>query len=194
MIAYLARIITEFFIRYDIVNKEDQEIYQYGNEIVISTVFDFLILFSFAFVFHDFITVFLFWIVFFILRKFGGGYHADTYLKCKIIFSINIFLVLFLVHYLSDIYNLYLLMLMTVFSCLVIFLLAPIDNENKPLTHREIRSNSIKCKSCSLLIGIITIVLFRKYMEISFTILLAHFSVVFAMIFEFLRKRFTRQK
>lgn len=188
MISNLARIVTEFFIRYDVVDKNDQDVYQYGNEIVISTLIDFFILFLLAFLFHDFITVFSFWLVFFVLRKFGGGYHADTYLKCKIVFSINIFAVLILVNYFNYIYNIYLFALLTLFSCSLIFLLSPIKNENKLLSQKEIKCNSVKCKCISVLISILTIVLFKKYSEISFTLILAHFSVAFAMLFEYFRR------
>lgn len=189
MIVYLARLITEFFIRCDVIDEGEQDIYQYGNEIVISTILDFLILFGFALAFHDFTNVFLFWITFFILRKFGGGYHADTYLKCKIVFSINILIVLIMLHYFQYAFNVYLLVLLTLFSCLVIFILAPIDNENKPLSDSELKINAIKCRICSSIVTIFSIVLFYNYTEISFTLVLSHFSVAFAMIFEVIKKK-----
>lgn len=189
MIVYLARLITEFFIRYGVIDKDDQEIYQYGNEIVISTVFDFLILFGFGLLFKDVINVFLFWIAFFILRKFGGGYHADTYLRCKIVFSINIFIVLIMMHYEEYIYNIYLMVSLTLLSCLVIFLFAPIENKNKPLSESEIKRNAIRCRVCSSIVAAFSIVLYYNYTEISFTLVLAHFSVAFAMIFEVFRKK-----
>lgn len=189
MIVYLARLITEFFIRYDVIDKDSQEIYQYGNEIVISTFFDFIILFSFGVLFNDIVRVFLFWIVFFILRKFGGGYHANTYLKCKIVFSINIFIVLILLHYFEHAYNIYLFGLLTLFSGLVIFFLAPIDNENKPLSDSEVKINSVKCRVSFIIITVFSIILYYNYIKISFTLVLAHFSVAFAMLYEALKKK-----
>ncbi len=191
LISYLAEIITDFFIRYDAADKDNREVYKYGNEIIISTALDFLILFAFAIVFHDFATVFLFWIVFFILRKFGGGYHADTYLKCKIIFSLNILIVLILVDCINYVYNFYVLVLLTMFSCLVIFFLAPIENENKPMTKSKIKSNAHKSKICSVLITVLSGALFYPFRNISFTLVLAHFSVSAAMLYAYMKNKDT---
>ncbi len=188
MITYLAKRITEFFISYDVIKKEDREIYQYGNEIIISSLLDFFILLAFAIGFNDFVNVILFWIVFFILRKFGGGYHAGTYLKCKIVFSVNIFIVMIIMHDFKYVYNIYLLILMTVFSCVSIFLLAPVDNENKPLSETEKRINALKCRILLVLVCISSFLLFDCFSEISLILGLAHFSVAFAMIFEVVRK------
>lgn len=188
MITYLAKCITEFFISYDVIKKEDREIYQYGNEIIISSLLDFFILLAFAIGFNDFVNVFLFWIVFFILRKFGGGYHAGTYLKCKIVFSVNIFIVMIIMNDFKYVYNIYLLILMTVFSCVSIFLLAPVDNENKPLSETEKRINALKCRILLVLVCILSFLLFDCFSEISLILGLAHFSVAFAMIFEVVRK------
>lgn len=188
MITYLAKRITEFFISYDVIKKEDREIYQYGNEIIISSLLDFFILLAFAIGFNDFVNVFLFWIVFFILRKFGGGYHAGTYLKCKIVFSVNIFIVMIIMNDFKYVYNIYLLILMTVFSCVSIFLLAPVDNENKPLSETEKRINALKCRILLVLVCILSFLLFDCFSEISLILGLAHFSVAFAMIFEVVRK------
>lgn len=188
LITYLAKRITEFFIGYGVIKKEDSEIYQYGNEIVISSLLDFFILLAFAIAFKDFINVFLFWIVFFILRKFGGGYHANTYLKCKIVFSVNIFIVMIIMHNFKYVYNIYLLILMTAFTCISVFILAPVDNENKPLSENEKRINALKCRTFLVIICILSFVLFDYCREISLILVLSHFSVAFAMIFEVVRK------
>ena len=106
MITALARIVTDFFLKYKAINNEDADIYQYGNEIIISSVIDLLIVFILGLIYKELLNAVLFFISFLLLRTFGGGYHANTYLKCKIIYIIDISVVLFLSKYAVFIYNL----------------------------------------------------------------------------------------
>ena len=156
-------------MKYKAINNEDADIYQYGNEIIISSVIDLLIVFILGLIYKELLNAVLFFISFLLLRTFGGGYHANTYLKCKIIYIIDISVVLFLSKYAVFIYNLHTMILISMFSTTVIFFLAPIENPNKPL--------------CLMII-----VLYRINKEISLTLLLTYFSAAAAMIIEYLRK------
>lgn len=53
MITALARIVTDFFLKYKAINNEDADIYQYGNEIIISSVIDLLIVFILGLIYKE---------------------------------------------------------------------------------------------------------------------------------------------
>ena len=188
MITALARIVTDFFLKYKAINNEDADIYQYGNEIIISSVIDLLIVFILGLIYKELLNAVLFFISFLLLRTFGGGYHANTYLKCKIIYIIDISVVLFLSKYAVFIYNLHTMILISMFSTTVIFFLAPIENPYKPLSESETVKNARKSKVLSVILCLMIIVLYRINKEISLTLLLTYFSAAAAMIIEYLRK------
>ena len=188
MITALARIVTDFFLKYKAINNEDADIYQYGNEIIISSVIDLLIVFILGLIYKELLNAVLFFISFLLLRTFGGGYHANTYLKCKIIYIIDISVVLFLSKYAVFIYNLHTMILISMFSTTVIFSLAPIENPKKPLSESETVKNARKSKVLSVILCLMIIVLYRINKEISLTLLITYFSAAAAMIIEYLRK------
>lgn len=194
MIHYLAEIITDFFVRKKVIKESDVEIYQYGNEMAVSTFFDILILFVIAFVTKEFLAVAVFWVSFFTLRKSGGGYHANSHLKCKIILIINLLLIIFAIIFLIQYYSLYVTVLLCLFSELVMCSFAPIENDNKPMTKKEKKANGIKCRIVSLIVVVISLLLYKANMSISFVLVLTLLSVSVAMIIELLRKEGRRNE
>lgn len=188
MIAGLARVVTDFFLRYGAIDKRDAEIYQYGNEIIISSVIDLLIVFIIGAIFNGIIYSILFFVPFFLLRKSSGGYHAESYFKCKLIFTLNILIILLLINQTDLIYNLYSMILLLSFSVTVIVAAAPIESNNKPLTEKDIQNNSKKAKITVSLISLLILIVYNIDRGISLTLLLSLFSVSVAMIIELIRK------
>ncbi len=188
MINAFAKIVTDFFLENRVIDSDDAETYQYGNEIIISSIIDLLIVIILGLIYKELLNAALFFISFLLLRTFGGGYHADTYLKCKIIYTIDISLILFLSKYASLIYNLYIMFLILIFSFTVFFSIAPIENSNKRLSKTEIEKNSQKSKVVSIILCLAIGVAYYYNKGISLTLLLTFFSVSAAMIIEYLRK------
>lgn len=188
MINAFAKIVTDFFLENRVIDSDDAETYQYGNEIIISSIIDLLIVIILGLIYKELLNAALFFISFLLLRTFGGGYHADTYLKCKIIYTIDISLILFLSKYASLIYNLYIMFLILIFSFTVFFSIAPVENSNKRLSKTEIEKNSQKSKVVSIILCLAIGVAYYYNKGISLTLLLTFFSVSAAMIIEYLRK------
>lgn len=188
MIYRLADIVTDFFVKNEVISKDDREVYQYGNEIIISSAIDIAILISLGLIFNILLYLMAFWIVFFLLRAFGGGYHAKSYLKCKVIFILNVLAVVGLMNSTENFYNVYSMLLLLLFSQTVVFATAPIENINKPLDEQDIKRNRIRCRMCSLATGILVLITYYFNTKLSILLLLASVSVSVAMIIEYLRK------
>lgn len=65
-----------------IVEESREAIYAYGMELLLSDVLNILIVLLIALISHTFPAVIIFTAVFMGLRKFVGGYHANSHLSC----------------------------------------------------------------------------------------------------------------
>lgn len=87
MITFLSKCISHFLCKNNVITEEDFSIYQYGFEIIFSTILGFLITIGIGFLLRMEILSILYYIIFVTLRQLTGGYHADSYFKCNLIFT-----------------------------------------------------------------------------------------------------------
>lgn len=73
------------------ITEEDFSIYQYGFEIIFSTILGFLITIGIGFLLRMEILSILYYIIFVTLRQLTGGYHADSYFKLQLDFYSRVF-------------------------------------------------------------------------------------------------------
>ncbi len=116
MITCLSKYVSRFLCNKHIINSDEVDIYQYGFEIIISTVAGMIISLVVGVIFQLFYISLVYYTIFVTVRQFTGGYHAKTYLECNIVFSIVSFstigltkLILKLsIYHIDPIYNSYL--------------------------------------------------------------------------------------
>lgn len=129
--------ITDSLIEKNIVADEDKIIYQYSIEVFLSDILYLLIAFFTALITQSLAASIAFFIGFFSLRKFSGGYHAKTYLRCHFLFWINQVLMILLYNFLSPQYNKILSFVFIAASITSVLVFAPVANENKPFSDKE---------------------------------------------------------
>ncbi|MBE6851638.1 MAG: hypothetical protein E7504_07950 [Ruminococcus sp.] len=153
LITAISKRISLFLYKNNVIDSEDIEIYMYGFEIIVSTIFATLIILAIGILLRMVALSILYLIIFSSLRQMTGGYHADTYFKCNLSFGIISFCILVLTRILSQdhVYSLNIHLLFLLFSTLVIIVYAPVENPNKPLDEKQKRKNHI----CSILSAII---------------------------------------
>lgn len=183
MITSLANIIADFFISREWAEKEDREIYRYGSEVIIATALNVLIVIVSGLTFHELEYASIFYIAFLLLRRYCGGYHAETHLKCNSIFTANIITVLIVVKNINLIQADFIIL--TVFvSSLIIWVLSPMINKNKPLTEVETK----KYRKISLFITVVVVLSIFLFitvdMKTTIMLSLSLLSVSVAMIVE----------
>ena len=145
MIAKLSRIIADFFIRQKIVPEEQREVYEYGFELSISSAIGILIILAIGLISGRFWESVVFYIVFCFTRLFTGGFHASTYLRCKIILTGTLLTVLAADWLLGEIEDYYWFIL-HFYSLVIVCQFAPVENPNKELTKRQ----KVRCKVISI--------------------------------------------
>ena len=138
MIHTISRNITEFLVKYSVEDKCDLhwKVCCYGIEVTISTLLNCLIVFLIGIFFNMFAESIVFLAAFTPLRIYSGGYHADTYLKCNLIFGILVFGCFAVYKYANPVYQPEMIAICTIQLLMCVFY-APIENKNKKLTNRQ---------------------------------------------------------
>ena len=134
MIHRLSKVIADFLLHKNIIPETEIDVYIYGYETVILGIIDFFIVLAVGFIFNKIITMLIFFAMFISVRLYPGGYHANTVLKCKVVFVLICISLVFLSEFKFPYYLYILMMLLYVITS---FFLAPIENYNKPLTSEE---------------------------------------------------------
>jgi len=151
----LSKIICEHLLSDNIIEKAYLEVYIYGMELLLSFLFSTGIILAIGIASGRWISTILFLVIFIALRRFTGGYHADTYLKCKL-FTIGTYLAVMLLSEFSKVNTCWYLLL-TIPGILVICKIGPVENPNKTLTWAEKKKHkftSIILYCVSILFGI----------------------------------------
>lgn len=120
-----------------IEDEEDIELYHYGFFVLISEALFILSCIFVGVLLGMFLQSVIFCATFFVLRRFAGGYHAKTELKCQIV-SILIFLISMFLIYISIKYQVYILCIFTQFVCSILLIIfSPADTPQKQLNASE---------------------------------------------------------
>ena len=143
--------IVRFFIESKVIDESDQEIYEYGLEILIENVMLTVFLLLSGVMIGKGIETCIFLFSFCWLRRFCGGYHANTKRGCHIATFITYIAFLLGIVAFYKVVNKY--MYVIYFVCLLIVTVyAPVQHKNKVLTEctPSIWLNSDKISPCAL--------------------------------------------
>ncbi len=157
MITYISKKLTDLLCSKSIIDADKAEIYQYGYEVFISGILGFIIATVIGLVSGNFIESLIFLAFFVPLRQLCGGYHADGYLKCNIVFTSIFILILLGACFIPKSFTIYIAIFCTISTLITMYILAPIENTNKPLDDEQIRLNRKKCLIITPLLSIISI-------------------------------------
>lgn len=130
-------IITKKLVEKKIIRNDEWEIYQYSIEVLLSDVCYLFIAFLTALLTNSLWASVAFFTGFLSLRKFSGGYHASTYLRCHFLFWANQLLMILIYYLLSAKYGRIISLTFVSISIVCVFMLAPVGNKNKPLSDKE---------------------------------------------------------
>lgn len=153
MLHKLSETIADYF--FDDKDQYAIEIYIYGIELAISSLFGTILVILIGIVTRNLIESIIFMAALTSVRVFSGGYHANTYLKCNLItlasaiFTITLNKLLIIVF--SKQIILYLLICTFVLLLLTIIIYCPVENKNKQIQPED----KIKFKFMSVAVVVI---------------------------------------
>lgn len=188
VVTRLADIMALFLVRKEWGVEEKREIYRYGFEIVISAIINVTIVFLIGLVFRNLRGALLFYVLFIFLRRYCGGYHAETYLGCNTIFAFTMIMVLIITRY--YIYISSLVLITTAFiSFLIVLRYSPLIHKNKMVSEVEVEKYRIISCVFSFFLLILVSVFSMNCKEIAILITMAMEVTSFAMIVTVLQER-----
>lgn len=179
MLSKIAKKMTSFFISRNLIEESKKEVYDYSFEILLSTLLNGLSLFIIALFSNTFLYSILYVFAFILMRGSAGGYHAKTHFGCLILLLSTYTVFLLLIKFISGTILFYLTIIFSVFSLISVFIFAPVENINNPLTDKEKIKLSRKSIVYSILILLIaySIIFVAKEMKYSFSLIFGLTSV-----------------
>lgn len=179
MIHKLSTMISSHMVKKKVVNKELEEVYIYGIEIIISSIVGFLLTAAIGVLLNAFDEAMIYYAVFVILRSMTGGFHASSYFKCNLVFNFITLFVLIFSKAESEIYmTIGTITLLFLSSISIFILLAPIENPNKPIDEEKKPYLKVAAVSVSIFLYVLSILLYiNSYIYHAAVIVTTIFSV-----------------
>ena len=120
-------------------DEEKIELYGFAIYIVISSLLHIETLLVIGWLFNMIVESVIFYVSFIAIRKFAGGYHAMTPLRCYLFSTITIFISLLFLQQLfifsKTITCVFILIALISLICIIV--LSPIDSGNKPIMNKK---------------------------------------------------------
>lgn len=151
MISKLAKNIAHFFVLQNIVEESREVIYAYGMELLISYVLNTIIVLLIALISHTLPAVAVFIAVFMGLRRFVGGYHANSHFSCM--FTLVVVMLVFsygICNVSGQVAQIFSIGFIAV-ALPVIFCIAPVPHPNKPMSEEK----GIRLRKLSIILAVI---------------------------------------
>lgn len=173
MIHKISAIITHFLCKESIIPRDQMEFYDYGFQITIANIVNFVIALLLGICFHSVLKMAFIYCIFVSLRLFCGGYHADTYGKCFLLFAVTCMACLWAAEWMAGHMWIQRLLLPAslFFLGLCIWKRAPVENPNRPMTADEkkiFKKRSFQIYSLWTVSGIILWAAHQEHLTASF--------------------------
>jgi accessory gene regulator B len=137
MIIRIASKVVKRFVDNSVIDDTERELYLYGFFVLISQILYFILTIIFGILLDIVLQSVIFYVTFQFIRRYAGGIHASSELKCEVMTTTSIFLCLLCVK-LSEMIDLQNpILVLTLIATIAIFILSPLDTPEKPLTKEE---------------------------------------------------------
>ena len=188
MLKELSNKITKKRVDINIIEEADSELYEYGFWQGGVLIFNFITVILLGILFNMLLESVIFLIFYGVLRTIAGGYHARTQNTCYILSIILMIVVLIMLKTFP--WNIILCCILTVLSISVIFILAPIQDENKLLDETEKSFFKKLSRIISLLYGFIIFLLFLfNKNELAYCVVISLFTLTIMLVLGKIRNK-----
>lgn len=183
MLHSLAVNAADFLLSQKCFKKERYDVYVYGAELVISSLINFFILILISIVFNCLDKGILFYIAFSPLRRFTGGLHCQTHLRCSLTF-IFVFCSCLITDYYLNCTDIIIpaVLILSAASLLIAAIFAPIENPNKKIALPDRKKFKIISLSMLVFHLLIFVFLFSYFSYSASIIIVNDFAVAISML------------
>jgi len=185
--------ITERLVQNQIIPESDFEIYAFGFESGFAMVTNVIITAIIGFILGMPLESLLMLAVFIPLRSCAGGIHASNNMKCLVLSSISVFLVLVAARAAQDLFSVIFILAVAIACSAIIFALAPVQDANKPIGKddaRILKRRTIKvlCFEIGLFVVLLSFGLIVASLVMTFTLFLVCLSLGFGVLKNYVQK------
>ncbi len=186
MYGKIAQKITSSLIKNEIIGSDNRDVYEYSIEIVVSDLIYFTIAILTAISTKSLLETLLFYIGFFSIRKYAGGFHARSYWMCHLLFLANQIGMIIFQAILPKTLLPHITIGITFISVCCIFLFAPVANENRAFTEYEKKKFAILSRIISIFTALGVSILTIANIQTKYTFVYAFgvFSVAASLVAE----------
>lgn len=173
--------ITNAIAQNGTIKAEDKELYKYGIQQGMMILLNLCTTLIIGAVFKMVWQSILFTAAYIPIRSYAGGYHSKTPQRCYIFSILMIIAVLWGMKYFNNTY--FICIALLVFASIIILLLSPVEDKNKPLDKLE---KHVYKKRTLIILGIeiliILLFLVIDILSISFCMVIALFSLSIMLV------------
>lgn len=159
----LSYILTCYLVKKNVVAAEKSSIYQYGFQIGMEVCLNTIISVLIAFFCHMVWETIIFFVVFMLLRSYAGGLHLRTYICCLICSCMSLFTLLMFVKYWNI--DSTIALAMVFMALLVIKLLSPVQDINRPISHDEMKKFRKRLNYSIVIILILSVIFYVSQLK-----------------------------
>lgn len=163
------------------IDKEDAELYCFGFDTLKTYLYAIVITLGIGFVMHSVVESIVFLIAFKLLRTTAGGYHTSNYFRCFCASSVLLTVALEIIKY-NKYFSLWVILLIVFINILMVFLLAPLPDDNKPLSPKERVYHKKKSRIVVILESVFILVTVFCNKTMAVTVLMAQVSVTLLLL------------
>jgi accessory gene regulator B len=148
-----------YFLCKDQGNKDNYYLYEYAVYIVLSSALHIATIIALGLCFNLLVESLMFYFSFIAIRKFAGGYHAQTPTRCYMFSVLSSIIMLFLIKLFNSVNIIftYVLIMFELFCVVMVLLISPLDTENNLLNSHEKKWYKISATLISVCIFIISL-------------------------------------
>lgn len=188
----ISKQICNYMLHTGIIDGELLDVYIYGMELLISFIFSTVIILCIGFISNTLILTLIYLFIFIGIRRYTGGYHANSYIMCKIITIGTYITVLCLSRYTSiDIIQYF---ICTLVGIPIIIMWGPIENPNKPLTNYEKKRSRLIALISYIITMFIGLLVYTYYETLGNVICYTLMSIITLMIISKFKKGVTKNE
>jgi len=137
--------------------EDDKDVYRYGLKIIYFYIIDIVIIFSVSALFNRFYESALIVFIFGLFQIFGGGYHANTKLKCSSLMIMGTIAGNILI---NIIVNYKIFMIISVFILpIALLILGPVKNKRHPVSKKTYKRSKFIARIITIICILTTLLL-----------------------------------
>ncbi|MDF2877584.1 MAG: hypothetical protein K0S30_680 [Clostridia bacterium] len=195
MLRAMCEDVSFVLVRNRIISEDDREVYIYGLELILNSLLVVGTIITLGILINRLIITAVFLVVFWSIRSYSGGYHANQYWKCYCIGCFAYLSVITIVHSTPLLHMKLDSLIFLGISYIGIFCMAPLNSEKNPKTQEEMKKNNVITRmliSSYTLIAIIGIFIYPKGMDLWLTIACTQLVVTIFLMITILQRRYLR--